>query len=121
MARIGKIRTDPLRRAQAGGLIFSPGRGGETGCESKQMPVPRIVEKFGDLQIPARCPACGEGHKFFYLWLHHSGGYCCPACDRIVAVDLVELDTAVLRLDAAIHSVRDAVNRAGVQRRLASG
>lgn len=75
------------------------------------MAVPNIVKKFGDLQIPARCPSCGATHKFFYLWLRHSGGYCCPSCDRIVAVDLVELDTAVQRLDVAIRSVRDVVNR----------
>lgn len=73
--------------------------------------VPDIVHKFGDLQIPARCPSCGAHHKFFYRWLRHSGGYCCPECDRIVAVDLVDLDMAVLRLDMAVRSVRDTVNR----------
>lgn len=80
------------------------------------MAIAAIVKKFGDLQIPARCPACGSSHKFFYLWLRHSGGYCCPACDRIVAVDLVELDMAVMRLDTAIKSVRDVVNTVACRR-----
>ena len=80
------------------------------------MGIPATVKKFGDLQIPARCPACGATHKFFYLWLRHSGGYCCPACDRIVAVDLVELDMAVHKLDTAIRSVRDVVNRVATRR-----
>lgn len=80
------------------------------------MAIPSIVQKFGDLQIPARCPFCGDTHKFFYLWLRHSGGYCCPGCDRIVPVDLVELDMAVMRLDTAIKSVRDVVNRIAVKR-----
>jgi hypothetical protein len=80
------------------------------------MAIPATVKKFGDLQIPARCPSCAATHKFFYLWLRHSGGYCCPACDRIVAVDLVELDMAVMRLDTAIRSVRDVVNRVACRR-----
>jgi len=78
---------------------------------------PTIVRKFGDLQIPTRCPSCGANHKFFYVWLRHSGGYCCPSCDWIVPVDLVELDMAVMKLDSAIKSVRDAVNRVSRVRR----
>lgn len=80
--------------------------------------IPKIVEKFGDLQIPVQCPQCDARHKFFYIWLRHSGGYCCPECDRIVSVDLIELDMAVMKLDAAIQSVRDAVNRASAPQRL---
>lgn len=73
--------------------------------------ITEIVEKFGDLMIPVRCPSCGGRHKFYYRWLHHSGGYCCPQCDRIVPLDLVDLDLAVMRLDGAIRGVRDSVNR----------
>ncbi|GEM_PF-6591307 len=83
------------------------------------MPIPKIVEKFGDLQIPTRCPACGAGYKFYYVWLHHTGGYCCPDCDRMVPVDLVELDMAVLKLDTAIRSVRDVVNRVAAPSQMA--
>jgi hypothetical protein len=83
--------------------------------------VPEIVRKFGDLQIPAHCPACGARHRFFYRWLHHSGGYCCPGCDRIVAIDLVDLDLAIHRLDTAIQAVRDTVNRVGDPQGRASG